>query len=121
MPEPIPSRITDPARTADGAAPPGPDTWAATDYRSGGGGADLGSVGVEHYVVGEEIASGRMGKVYRATDTLGREVAVMVSQQDLAAGSGVAGQFPRRLTCHWKVSCRPSASCRARPLMFRLR
>jgi tetratricopeptide (TPR) repeat protein len=46
------------------------------------------------YVLGEEIASGGMGKVYRATDTvLNREVAVKVLQDKYAPTSGAARRF----------------------------
>jgi tetratricopeptide (TPR) repeat protein len=46
------------------------------------------------YALGDEIARGGMGVIYRATDTaLGREVAVKVLQDRFAPDSGVARRF----------------------------
>jgi tetratricopeptide (TPR) repeat protein len=48
----------------------------------------------ERYTLGEEIAHGGMGIVYRATDAMfGREVAVKVLQEKLAAGSAATRRF----------------------------
>ena len=48
----------------------------------------------ERYTLGDEIARGGMGIIYRATDAvLGREVAVKVLQQKYGPQSGVALRF----------------------------
>ena len=51
-------------------------------------------VGTERYTLGDEIARGGMGIVFRATDTvLGREVAVKVLHEKYTSESGAASRF----------------------------
>ena len=80
MPDPLATRTADLGTVSAGdAPPPGP---AATPTPA------------ERYALGEEIARGGMGVVYRATDTaFDREVAVKVLHDKYAPSSGTARRF----------------------------
>src|SRR5262245_230508 len=76
--------------TTGGVTAPGASGQPATS----GGEAGAAPAPAGRYQLGEEIARGGMGAVYRATDTvLGREIAVKVLQEKFAPGSGAARRF----------------------------
>jgi hypothetical protein len=69
---------------------PNATTGAGADSTQAG----LPPTGTGRYALGDEIARGGMGVIYRATDTaLGREVAVKVLKERFAPDSGVARRF----------------------------
>jgi eukaryotic-like serine/threonine-protein kinase len=87
----LPPVGADPSPTVTGGVPDG----AATPDRDPGGKGDAVSPAPPpRYVLGEEIARGGMGEVYRATDTvLNREVAVKVLQARYGPESRAAHRF----------------------------
>ncbi|QDU18205.1 serine/threonine-protein kinase [Urbifossiella limnaea] len=85
-PDPLATRDPDPGATA---APDDPLATHTPDAAATGTPAPAGG-----YVLGDEIARGGIGVVYRAADTgLGREVAVKVLQDRFGAASGTARRF----------------------------
>src|SRR5262245_26629326 len=88
----------DRTRTSAAAAPDRThsvaDPAAATGGRDAPPAAGPPPAGTDRYALGDEIARGGMGVVYRATDmAFGREVAVKVLQERFTPDSGTARRF----------------------------
>ena len=73
---------------------PRPDADTTADVGRGSDAAPLPPAAPPRYTLGEEIARGGVGVIYRATDTtLGREVAVKVLREEYGPDSAAARRF----------------------------
>src|SRR5579871_6141408 len=95
MTDPILSPVAKgPAPHAGGPTQAVADPQASTAGQTAAAASVAPPTGTGRYSLGEEIARGGMGVIYRATDTaLSREVAVKVLLERFPADSGVAARF----------------------------